>query len=125
MRHNYPARRNEGVGLSEGCLSNIAREIVSEIRPVRQIKHLEQGSYRILFLDPEVFTDAGVELEIWLSAQLVKRIDCTLASPNAIAVLDSVGIRSTRIAERSQCGLQIVGTGGENNYAICSAAAQP
>ena len=42
MRNDHTARSNERVWFSETGLPDIPSEIVSEIRAVRQIKHLEE-----------------------------------------------------------------------------------
>ena len=100
MRNDYTTRRNECVRCPKTGLPDIAGEIVSEIRAVSQIEHLEERRYRIAFLDSEVFADPRVELEEWLSTQIVKTGNCALARPQTIAVLDSIGIRVARIPER-------------------------
>ena len=97
MWNDYSARRNERVRCPKTGLSDIAREIVSEIRAVSQIEHLEERCYRIAFLDSEVLADPRVELEEWLSSQNVKTGNCALAGPQTIAVLDSDSITEARI----------------------------
>src|SRR6266404_8224895 len=101
VRNDYSARRNERVWCPKTGLPDIAREIVSEIRAISQIEHLEERCYRIAFLDSEVLADSRVELEEWLSSQNVKTGNCALARPQTIAVLHSIGIRGTGIPE---CG---------------------
>ena len=97
MRNDHSTGRNERVRCPKTGLSDIACEIVSEIRAVSQIEHLEERCYRIAFLDSEVLADPRVELEEWLSSQNVKTGNCALAGPQTIAVLDSDSITEARI----------------------------
>ena len=97
VRNDHAARSNEGVRFSEGCLPHVACEIVSEIRPVRQIKHLEEHSHRRPLVNSEILVDAKVELEVRLSSQIVEREYRALASADAIAILASDSITVTRV----------------------------
>src|SRR5258706_16361079 len=95
--NDYSTRRNERIRCPKTGLPDITREIISEIRAVSQIEHLEERCYRIAFLDSEVLADPRVELEEWLSSQNVKTGNCALAGPQTIAVLNSDSITEARI----------------------------
>ena len=104
MRNDDSARRNVRVRFSETGLPNIGSEIISEIRAVCYVKNLKDRLEVRPFPDLEVLRDAGVKLEERLTAKIVKGINCTRPSADAIAVLDSVSIRETWIAKRIEGG---------------------
>ena len=92
VRNDHAARGNEGVRFSEGCLAYIGGEIVSKIRSVCQIKHLEEHPHRRPLVNSEILVDAKVELEVRLPTQIVEREYRALASADAISVLDAIRI---------------------------------
>ena len=86
MRNDYASGRNESVRLPEIRLPHVTDEVISEIRAVSQVEHLEERGDCVAFFDSKVLADARVKLEEGLAAQIVKGEDGTLSSPQAVPI---------------------------------------